>query len=116
MLGNWLEDLAIEQAEPDRKGVPPLVVPSAIEKDKPEDRWWPRVPQAIWGDAAILVPWALYWASGDVGILTRQFHSMSMWLEKGVPRGSDGLWDENVWQLGDWLDPNASPHDPGEYD
>ena len=37
---------------------------------------------------------------------------MQAWLKQGVDRGSDGLWNPDRWQLGDWLDPIAPPNDP----
>lgn len=113
MLGSWLQDLAAEQAEPDRNGVPPFVVPDVVEKEHPDDDdWWARSAQAVWDDVTVLTPWALYRASGDVDLLRRQFDSMKMWLDRGVVRGKDGLWTESLWQLGDWFDPNAPPDDP----
>ncbi|KAL4941131.1 hypothetical protein BDV06DRAFT_223424 [Aspergillus oleicola] len=38
--------------------------------------------------------------------------SMVAWVDKGIPRGPDGLWDIDCWQLGDWLDPTAPPDQP----
>ncbi|KAF2649962.1 glycoside hydrolase family 78 protein [Lophiostoma macrostomum CBS 122681] len=106
VLASWLQDLAAEQQL--RGGVPPLVVPNVL------DHIYPIVPQAVWGDAAILTPWDLYIASGDLQILRSQYESMRSWLDAGVRRGVDGLWDNNLWQLGDWLDPRAPPDEPGE--
>lgn len=105
MLGNWLQDVALEQADHD--GAAPLVLPDVLTTE------WPHAPQAIWADAVTEVPWALYEASGDKEILGRQYESMRSWLEKGVQRGSDGLWTEELWQLGDWLDPASPPEEPG---
>lgn len=108
MLGNWLQDVAVEQLADD--GVVPLVVPEAMPKT------WPREgnPQAIWGDVAVLVPQALYQHSSDRGLLERQFESMKAWLDQGVKRAPDGLWDPERFQLADWLDPNAPPEDPAK--
>ncbi|KAF5640213.1 alpha-L-rhamnosidase [Fusarium sp. NRRL 25303] len=39
---------------------------------------------------------------------------MRAWLEQGVDREeSDGLWNSDRWQFGDWLDPTAPPDQPG---
>ncbi|KAJ5612078.1 hypothetical protein N7510_005272 [Penicillium lagena] len=38
---------------------------------------------------------------------------MKAWVDKGIPRGPNGLWDQNIWQFGDWLDPAAPPSEPG---
>lgn len=105
MLGHWLEDLAAEQGEHD--GVPPFVVPDVLHKQ------WGSFPQAVWDDVTILLPWALYKAFGDTDILRDQYLSMQAWVDTGLRRGPDGLWDRNTWQLGDWLDPIAPPERPG---
>ncbi|KAE8150461.1 bacterial alpha-L-rhamnosidase-domain-containing protein [Aspergillus avenaceus] len=101
-----IQDLSAEQlATP--HGIPGLVVPDAVPAERS------RMPQALWHDAAILTPWDLYVVSGDTDILKRQYHSMTTWIDKAIRRGPDGLWDPQVWQLGDWLDPNAPPDDAG---
>lgn len=107
MLGNWLEDVAVEQLEDWRKGIPPLVVPDVIPPN------WPHIPQAVWDDVTVLAPNVLYEYSGDKDILERQFRSMQAWIDQGVDRGEDGLWNSDRWQLSDWLDPSAPPEDPG---
>lgn len=106
MLSEWMEDVACEQS--DHNGVPPLVVPNIL------DHVWPSIPQALWGDVVIILPWVLYLSSGDRDILRRQYPSMISWLDQGVCRGKDGLWDPELWQLGDWLDPQAPPDEPGD--
>jgi alpha-L-rhamnosidase len=106
MLGEWLEDVAAEQS--DNNGIPPFVVPNVI------GHMWPSTPQAIWDDVTVLTPWAVYQSSGDLGVLERQYPSMVAWVDNGVRRCSDGLWDPELWQLGDWLDPQAPPDEPGD--
>lgn len=108
MLGEWCQDLMAEQLEEHRGGVPALVCPDVLPS-----KWPQTTPQAVWDDAVVLVPWVLYQYSNDVAMLERQFPSMDAWLRTGVRRGSDGLWDSDLWQLSDWLDPTAPPEDPG---
>ena len=120
VLSNWLEDLLADQMDsgPDwRPGVVPLVVPNCIKK-KGDDKldWesgWDPMPNGVWADAAVMVPWQLYLFSGDNRILSRQYRSMQAYLEHGVARGPDGLWNPEVWQFGDWLDPSAPANDSG---
>ncbi|KAJ5280062.1 hypothetical protein N7478_005434 [Penicillium angulare] len=105
ILADWLADLALEQKEDN--GIPPMIVPNVqFAKES-------RPPQAVWGDASILVPWALFKSFGDKNILERQYESMTSWLDRGCSRGEDGLWTPSLWQHGDWLDPSAPPEDPG---
>jgi alpha-L-rhamnosidase len=105
MLASWLADVAIEQL-PD--GTVPWYVP-VIPAHK---MWTPPRPGAVWGDVAVLTPWALYERFGDRAVLERQFDSARAWVDL-VDRlaGPDHLWDEG-FQLGDWLDPNAPADDP----
>jgi alpha-L-rhamnosidase len=111
MLGSWLEDVAAEQSTCD--GIPPFVVPNILSSST-GDASWGGFPQAVWDDVVILLPWTLYCAFGDVEVLRRQYSSMQSWIDKGLKRGPDGLWDSTFHQLGDWLDPSAPPDRPGE--
>lgn len=97
MLKNWLVDLEHDQGV--LGGVPPMVSPNAT---LPDPIWCRRVPCAIWHDATILVPWALYQETGDTRILAQQYNSMVTWMNV-LPRnktGSTHLWDNSVFQLG----------------
>ncbi|KAF5004274.1 hypothetical protein FDECE_9230 [Fusarium decemcellulare] len=107
ILGNWLQDLAAEQLEEGKGGIPPLVCPLAISSN------WPHIAQAVWDDVTVLTPDTLYQYSSDKALLERQFESMQTWLDQGVDRAPDGLWNPDKWQLADWLDPSAPPEDPG---
>lgn len=98
-LASWLEDLALDQR---KDGAVPHVVPDVLGD----------VGSTGWGDAAVLVPWALYEAYGDQELLSRQFDTMRRWVDWcAVRRDEDGVWtgDEH---FGDWLDPNGSPDRP----
>lgn len=107
MLQGWLKDLAAEQGEGrGGPGVPPFVCPNVLDD--------PSSPTAIWGDVVVGLPWALYWSFGDRRILQRQLPSMRAWVDEGVPRDpATGLWRDDAFQFGDWLDPSAPPDDPG---
>jgi alpha-L-rhamnosidase len=104
MLSGWLRDVAAEQIN-DYDGVVPLVCPNIIGPGLPR-------AQAAWGDVAIITPNDLYQSFGDRNILRSQYQSMKAWLDTGIPRGSNGLWDTRAYQLGDWLDPDAPPTNP----
>ena len=106
MLSSWLKDLAAEQIH-DYNGITPLVVPNILKPDF-------SMPQAAWGDVAVILPLDLYTAFGDKNILREQYTSMKKWLEQGIPRQANGLWNPKIHQLGDWLDPDAPPSEPGK--
>jgi alpha-L-rhamnosidase len=66
----------------------------------------------VWADVIAITPWDLYRSFGDTTVLERTFSNMTLWLEKGVRRLPNGLWDGDIAQYGDWLDPKAPPQYP----
>ena len=106
-LSSWLKDLAVEQR---REGTVPWYVP--VIPGGP--MWTPTRPGAVWGDAAVLVPWTLFERFDDVGVLDAQYDSARAWVDQVAGlAGEDRLWNTG-FQLGDWLDPAAPPHDPAD--
>ncbi len=99
-LSNWTEDLAADQHD---DGLVPIVVPDVL--DAP-------FAACAWGDAACVVPWNLYLASGDVTILERQLPSMKAWVNKITSLAGDSRLWIGGFQFGDWLDPAAPPESP----
>lgn len=112
-LHKWLLDLAAETRH-NPGGWVPYVVPDVLKYahfaggfESPFEG-----ACAVWGDAAVWVPQALWTAYGDLDRLAAHYPGMVLHLESVIPRLSEtGLWDQDM-QLGDWLDPDASPHDP----
>jgi alpha-L-rhamnosidase len=100
-LSSWLKDVSVEQF--DHNNIVPQVIPNVLNGCD---------AQAVWGDVSVITPLALYKSFGDKNFLINQFASMQAWI-KAIPRGSNMLWDPNANQLGDWLDPDAPPSDPG---
>ncbi|KAK9424140.1 putative alpha-L-rhamnosidase [Seiridium unicorne] len=100
-LSNWLRDLIADQKQ--AGGVVPFVIPDVMPNGP-----WPHQSQAIWDDVVILLPWTLYQWTGDVLPLKECYGGMMDHL-KVLPRADDGLWDTEMWKLGDWLDPSAPP-------
>ena len=110
-LRDWLRDLAAEQAAAD--GMVGYVVPDVLKYIERPDR--PAADStAVWSDAAVWVPWALWQAYGDRQVLADQFDSMAAHVRYVEQRLSPtGLWDTG-FQFGDWLDPTAPPDNPAE--
>ena len=113
-LRDWLRDVAVEQRAAD--GIVAFVVPDVLKyvlRDAPDDTILPALEStAVWSDAAVWVPWALWQAYGDRGVLEDQFDSMAAHVRRVESLTSPtGLWDTG-FQFGDWLDPTAPPEDP----
>ena len=110
-LRDWLKDLAAEQQATD--GLVPSVVPDVLKYVERPAGWPIPDTTAIWSDAAVWVPWSLWWAYGDLQVLADQFDSMVAHVRRIESKLSPtGLWDEG-FQFGDWLDPTAPPDEPG---
>ncbi|UYK40028.1 glycoside hydrolase family 78 protein [Microbacterium terricola] len=113
-LDGWLRDLRAE-TEHSEGGFVPLTVPDVLKYANFPDGFtlpWHRAT-AVWGDAAVWVPQALWTAYGDLEQLAEHYPAMTMHLHSIAQDVSrDGLWTGGQ-QLGDWLDPDAPPEDPG---
>ncbi|KAL5334986.1 bacterial alpha-L-rhamnosidase-domain-containing protein [Aspergillus crustosus] len=106
-LGSWLRDLYADQK--DAGGIVPVIVPNPPKQ--PDGRM--KRPMAIWADCAVITPWDLYRAFGDIAQLEVQWDSMCLWLDTGLPRDERGFWSTESPQYGDWLDPRSPPNMPG---
>ena len=110
-LRDWLKDLAAEQQATD--GLVPSVVPDVLKYVERPAGWPIPDTTAIWSDAAVWVPWSLWWAYGNLQVLADQFDSMVAHVRRIESKlSTTGLWDEG-FQFGDWLDPTAPPDEPG---
>jgi alpha-L-rhamnosidase len=111
-LRDWLRDLAAEQAAAD--GMVPFVVPDVLKYIERPSHFPAPDSTAVWSDAAVWVPWALWQAYGDRQVLADQFDSMAAHVRRVEQLLSPtGLWDTG-FQFGDWLDPTAPPDKPAE--
>jgi alpha-L-rhamnosidase len=109
-LRDWLRDLAAEQQAHD--GLVPLVIPDVLKYETAPSTLPRLETTAIWSDAAVWVPWALWQAYGDRSVLADQYTSMAAHARRAESLLSPaGLWDTGL-QLGDWLDPEAPPGEP----
>ena len=61
---------------------------------------------AGWGDAAIVVPWALYQAYGDPKVLEDNYEMMEKWHAFVEAETIGYLWDKDRFQYGEWLIPS----------
>lgn len=89
-------DMKTEQKQ--HGGAPTMTIPNV-----PSDLKLSELANGVWGDAAVVIPWNAYLASGDPRILRQQFPSMQGWIEYVYSRPFEqGLWSKD-FQFGDWL-------------
>src|SRR5690606_1140006 len=90
-FAKWLRDLEADQQE---SGAVPFVIPQVLR---------PHEAGATgWADAATIIPWNMYLAYGDTGILQRQYSSMKRWVEFMRRNSTNDLWNKG-FHFGDWL-------------
>src|SRR5215218_1430740 len=111
-LRDWLKDLWVEQRAAD--GRVPFVIPDPMKYMERSKHFPDPETAAVWSDAAVWVPWALWQAYGNSEVLADQFESMAAHLRRVESLLSPtGLWDQG-FQFGDWLDPTAPPDKPAD--
>lgn len=109
-LRDWLRDVVLEQEH--QGGVVPYVVPDVLKYVGAPEDITPVDSTAVWSDAIVWVPWAVWMATGDDRVLRETFDGMLAHLRHVETLVSEsGLWDRG-FQFGDWLDPDAPPEDP----
>lgn len=109
---SWLRDLEIDQTD---EGGVASVVPDIIrfEDMRMGSAYVDNMGRAGWADAATIVPWAVYEASGSDEVLRQQLRSMRRWVEHLRARaGGDFVLPTEPFQYGDWLDPDAPGAQP----
>src|SRR4029077_4824307 len=94
-FSKWLADVAADQKP---NGAVPWVIPDGIGRGKPGND-----ASAGWADAAVIVPWTMYRAYGDTGVLARQYPSMRAWVEYMRAQAGDRLLWTTGFHFGDWL-------------
>jgi alpha-L-rhamnosidase len=106
---SWLRDVELDQGA---DGSVAAVVPNILkDPDVPAEGEWSTMGRAGWGDAATIVPWAVYESYGSEEVLVRQLDSMRRWVASLERRAGDGMLPTE-FQFGDWLDPDAPGDEP----
>lgn len=104
-MRKWLYDLRLYQ-------YPNGAIPVTVPQNPTYDADHCGKPIALWGDAAVMVPWAVYRAYGDKEMLSRQYESMKAYAELEIAAAAlsgEGkekyLWNTSDFQYGDWCAP-----------
>ncbi|MFF3935130.1 family 78 glycoside hydrolase catalytic domain [Streptomyces phaeofaciens] len=120
----WLRDLAADQWA---DGTVPNFVPDpADEPTRRRSAEGAMNGSAGWGDAAVIVPWEIWRAYGDLDLLRTQYPSMRAWVDHAAERARTRrhpdraaarphpaphetyLWDTG-FHFGEWLEPGVTP-------
>ncbi|NER17806.1 family 78 glycoside hydrolase catalytic domain [Spongiivirga citrea] len=88
---SWLQSLTEAQYE---NGGIPFVVPDALKNNKVSSGW---------GDAAVIIPWEVYYRTGNVTILKDNFEMMKAWVAHHQSVTNKYISDMNSFS--DWLQP-----------
>ncbi len=108
-LEKWLRDLRAEQL---KSGGIPNTIPA---QGYGFPATMPRMAVDFWGDACVLVPWALYLARGDKAILELSYDSMKRYIRacgfwaKLMSVGKHRyIWHTpSMFHFGDWIAPDV---------
>jgi alpha-L-rhamnosidase len=127
----WLRDLAAEQLD---DGCVTNYVPDALrQRMADEGMWRDRQGSSGWGDAVVMVPWEMWRAYGDTGVLAELWPHMVAWLDfaartartqrhptREAARPQPAPHEEFLWDggyhWGEWLEPGAVAGDHMEQD
>ncbi|MFB4300577.1 family 78 glycoside hydrolase catalytic domain [Actinomadura sp. NTSP31] len=120
----WLRDLAADQWT---DGIVPNFVPDpAGEQGRRASPEGGLNGSAGWGDAAVIVPWEIWRAYGDLDLLREQYPSMRAWVDFAAAQArtrrhpdraaarpdaaphEEFLWDTG-FHFGEWLEPGVAP-------
>lgn len=94
---SWLQSLREEQFN---NGGIPFVVPDVLRNN---------VASSGWGDAAVVVPWEIYYRTGDKQVLAENFDMMKQWVSYHESVSKNHISSMN--SFGDWLQPNPIEKD-----
>lgn len=120
-LTGWLRNLKAAQAE---NGAVPITVPETAPYHRlmtsNAHEFGDETPVGVagWSDAAVIVPYTMYWLTGNQRILTEQYESMTRWCDYVIytaknrrgdpelPQEVDSLLWNTGFHFGEWLIPS----------
>ena len=92
----WLTSMREEQFS---NGGIPVVVPNFTGK----------FAQAGWSDACTIIPWELYYRTGDVKVLQENYQMMQQWCDYHTSKANNHI--SHMSTVGDWLQPYSKQKD-----
>lgn len=102
VYGFWSAWLASIREDQGADGKIPLYVPHVT---------WLDFASSGWGDAATIIPWELYMATGDMAILKDNYEMMKRWVDYHQSQSHNLV--STMQTFGDWLQPFPADDVPG---
>ncbi|MFG6686778.1 glycoside hydrolase family 78 protein [Mariniflexile sp. HNIBRBA6329] len=89
---SWLK--SVRESQYDNGGIP-FVVPDVLKNNKVSSGW---------GDVCVIIPWKIYYRTGDINVLEENFETMKKWVAHHESSSKEYISDMN--SFADWLQPN----------
>ncbi len=87
----WMKDVSADQLP---NGSVPYVIPNVLNRSDSGSSGW--------ADVATIIPWDMYVAYADKGMLENQYPSMKKWVDYIISVSKNDLWNSGN-HFGDWL-------------
>ena len=94
---SWLQ--SVRESQYDNGGIP-FVVPDVLNNDQVSSGW---------GDVCVIIPWKIYYRTGDVKVLEENFDTMKKWVAHHEATTKDYISSMN--SFADWLQPHPANGD-----
>ncbi|MBC2844692.1 family 78 glycoside hydrolase catalytic domain [Winogradskyella flava] len=94
----WLQSLRENQSE-HKDGMVPFIVPDVLQT---------KNGSSGWGDAAVIIPWDIYNATGDITVLEESYESAKKWVGYYQSKVKKKPYIPIMHSFGDWLQPYPS--------
>ncbi|MCU1645020.1 MAG: alpha-L-rhamnosidase [Nocardia sp.] len=119
-LRRYLRNVAAEQSA---KGTVPPVIPAEDSPGRSRNPLRTTSTSVGWGDVTVMLPWTLYWYTGDITVLRDQYASAKLWVDQLERRAAKrkrfsrrlrgtGTHERYIvdtgYHWGEWLRPGAS--------
>ena len=94
---SWMQSVKEAQYE---DGAVPYTVPDARGN---------KIASSGWGDVCTIIPWKLYFRTGDTTILAENYNTMKNWI--GYHEKMSDNYISNMYSFADWLQPHPQNGD-----
>ena len=101
MYAFWAGYLQIVRQEQLKDGGIPYVIPNVLGENC----------SSGWGDVCVIVPWELYFRTGDINVLAENYETMKGWIGFYKTKATGNNFVPKNTAFGDWLQPYSTPRE-----